>query len=130
MLRLILTTSSDSLALSNLVRPSRALVPLLIAKYNISFLDVIGRPPRILPCEYFRSFKVGIPDRECSKLHANARNVLQAFIQHEFKDLPGSAWVNQGRYMILSLANNTPLGEQNCSRSITPGAAVAMSIIV
>jgi hypothetical protein len=56
--------------------------------------------------------------------------VLQAFIQHEFKDLPGSAWVNRGRYLVLSLANNQALNDQNWSGSIAPGATVAMSMVV
>jgi hypothetical protein len=34
------------------------LIPLV--KYNITFLDIIGRPPRVLLYEYFRSFKVFI----------------------------------------------------------------------
>ncbi|KAI1745799.1 hypothetical protein F4680DRAFT_113646 [Xylaria scruposa] len=56
------TISQDSLQqifiLSKLVQPSTALTPTLLSKYNISFLDAIGRPPRVLPYEYFRSFKV------------------------------------------------------------------------
>ncbi|KAH7348387.1 hypothetical protein BKA65DRAFT_550458 [Rhexocercosporidium sp. MPI-PUGE-AT-0058] len=101
------------LALSQSIKPSVSLMPTLLAKYNISFLDAIGRPPRILPYEYFRSFKV-----------------LQAFIQHEFKTLPGSAWVDQGRYMILSLANYKALGEENWSSSVAPGSVVSMSMVV
>lgn len=34
-------------------------MPVLLAKYNISFLDTIGRPARVLPFKYFRTFKVG-----------------------------------------------------------------------
>ncbi|KAI0440391.1 hypothetical protein F4803DRAFT_527512 [Xylaria telfairii] len=49
------------LAFSRVVQPSRALMPTLLAKYNISFFDAIGRPPRILPYEYFRSFRVVPP---------------------------------------------------------------------
>src|SRR5690349_2963469 len=56
--------------------------------------------------------------------------VLQAFIQHEFKDLPGSAWVDQGRYLVSSMANNCRLDERNWSGSIAPGATVAMSMVV
>jgi hypothetical protein len=51
----------SSLVLSRMFQPSRALVPVILAKYNISFLDAIGRPPRVLPYEYFRSFKVHSP---------------------------------------------------------------------
>jgi hypothetical protein len=46
------------MVLSRLVQPTQALMPVLLAQYNISFLDAFGRPPRILPFEYFRSFKV------------------------------------------------------------------------
>ncbi|KAI0451866.1 hypothetical protein F5B21DRAFT_485364 [Xylaria acuta] len=99
--------------LSRLVQPSRALMPTLLAKYNISFLDAIGRPPRILPYEHFRYFEV-----------------LQAFIRNEFKDLPGSAWVDRGRYLILSLANDRVLNEHNWGSTVVPGTTVAMSMLV
>lgn len=43
-----------------MVEPPRALMPILLAKYNITFLDAIGSPPRVLPIEFFRSFKVSM----------------------------------------------------------------------
>jgi len=36
----------------------RAIVPVLLATYNISFYDAVGSPPRILPYEFFRNFEV------------------------------------------------------------------------
>jgi hypothetical protein len=106
---------------------------MLSAKYNISFLDTIGRPPRVLLFEYFRSFKVWrlmllvSTDRlvliECFQ-------VLQAFIQHDFKDLPGAAWVGRGRYLGLSLANNRTLDERNWSLFVAPGTTIAMSMVM
>lgn len=101
------------IVLSRLVQPSRALMPVLLAKYNISFLDAIGRPARVLPFEYFRTFKI-----------------LQAFIEYEFRDLPGSAWVNHGKYLVLSLRNNRALNEENWDYSVAPGAKIAMSVLV
>ncbi|KAH8590658.1 hypothetical protein B0O99DRAFT_598908 [Bisporella sp. PMI_857] len=101
------------LALSRLVKPSAALMPLLLAKYNISFLDAIGRAPRILPYEYFRTFKM-----------------MQDFIEFEFKDLPGSSLVNKGRYMISRLADNQALDAISWSRIIVPGSEVEMSMIL
>ncbi|KAF4635285.1 hypothetical protein G7Y89_g2801 [Cudoniella acicularis] len=101
------------LVLSRLVQPTKALMPVLQARYNISFLDAIGRPPRVLPFEYFRCFQV-----------------LRAFIEYEFKDLPGSAWVNRGRYLVLNLKNNRTLDEHNWSGNVAPGVTIAMSIIV
>lgn len=90
-------------------------MPVLLAKYNISFLDAIGSPPRILPIEFFRSF-----------------NVLQEFIHYEFKThkLPGRTWVDRGRYQIISLANNQSLNESTWSGSVGPGTTVAMSMVV
>jgi hypothetical protein len=35
-----------------------ALTPQLLAKYNISFYDALGRPPRILVYENFASYRV------------------------------------------------------------------------
>ena len=118
-----------SLLLLRLVEPSRALVPRLLAKENILFLDAIGRPPRILPYEYFRCFKVGVSPRSEKYALIRRSKVLQAFIQYEFKDFPGSAWVKRGRYMVLSLANNRALDEFTWA-TVTPGARVAMSIVV
>jgi hypothetical protein len=56
--------------------------------------------------------------------------VLQAFIEHEFKDLPGAAWVDRGRYLVMGLANNQALDEGNWSRSVVPGSTVMMSMVV
>lgn len=101
------------LALSRLIEPPRALMPVLLAKYNISFLDAIGSPPRILPYEYFRNFKV-----------------LQTFIQVEFKSLPGSTWVNRGLYRLLATQYNRPLAEDNWSRLVTPGTTITMAMLI
>ncbi|KAI0469254.1 hypothetical protein F4859DRAFT_516194 [Xylaria cf. heliscus] len=111
------TTLQESLqeaqVLSRVIQPTRALMPTLLAEYNTSFLDAIGRQPRILPYEYFRSFKV-----------------LQAFIQHDFKNLPGSTLVDRGRYLIMSLANNRVLNEYNWESTVVPGTTVAMSLLL
>ncbi|KAH7136742.1 hypothetical protein B0J13DRAFT_80496 [Dactylonectria estremocensis] len=48
-------------SLSQVVKPSRALTTIPLAKYNITFLDAIGRPPRVLHYEYFKSFRVLLP---------------------------------------------------------------------
>jgi hypothetical protein len=55
--------------------------------------------------------------------------VLQEFIKQEFKDLPGSTFVDRGRYLIWSMQNNKPLNEENWRHSITPGAKVTMSVL-
>lgn len=47
-----------SLRLSETVRPQLALTPILLAKYNITFHDAIGRPPRILDYSCFINYKV------------------------------------------------------------------------
>jgi hypothetical protein len=49
-----------------------------LAKYNITFLDAIGRPPRVLPYEYFRSFKVYIYDQST----ASWLTVVGRFCKH------------------------------------------------
>jgi hypothetical protein len=56
--------------------------------------------------------------------------VLQAFIQHEFKDFPGFAMVDRGKYLILNLANSRVLDESNWSGYVAPGSTIAMSMIV
>jgi hypothetical protein len=56
--------------------------------------------------------------------------VLQAFIQHEFKDFPGSAMVGRGKYLILNLANTRVLDESNWSGYVAPGSTIAMSMVV
>ena len=105
-------------------------MPMLLAKYNISFLDAIGRPPRILPYEYFRSN--GIWCLTSSSLQIGANRTLPGFtgIQHEFKDLPGATWVDRPRYLVLSLTNNQTLDECNWNVSVAPGTTVAMSMVV
>ncbi|KAN0108885.1 hypothetical protein V8E51_008627 [Hyaloscypha variabilis] len=99
------------LILARLVEPTYALTSKLLAKENILFLDALGRQ-RILPYEYFRSFKV-----------------LRAFIKYEFQTLPGAAWVNRGRYVISSLVDNQVLDQQSWT-TMKPGAQVAMAMLV
>jgi hypothetical protein len=55
---------------------------------------------------------------------------MQTFIRDEFRDLPGSSWVERGRYQIMSMVNNRPLNKDNWSRSVTPGSKVVMSMVV
>ncbi|CAJ2509501.1 Uu.00g145270.m01.CDS01 [Anthostomella pinea] len=98
------------LTLSQLVQPSRRLLPMWDPKFNISFLDAVGSPPRILPYEHFKYFKV-----------------LQTFIQEEFKGVP---LIERGRYLILSTVNNRFLDEKSWRRSVAPGSTVAMSALV
>ncbi|EDO01301.1 predicted protein [Sclerotinia sclerotiorum 1980 UF-70] len=46
------------LRLANLMEPSRALNPVLLPKYHITFRDALGRRPRILQYDTFMNFKV------------------------------------------------------------------------
>ncbi|KAI0543273.1 hypothetical protein F4679DRAFT_569382 [Xylaria curta] len=101
------------LILSDMVQPSRALMPTLLSKYNITFLDAIGRQPRILPYEYFRSFKV-----------------LRAFVQHDFKGLPGTTWVDRDRYLMFNLTNKKMLNERNWDSTVVPGTTVGMFMLL
>lgn len=61
-----------------MVEPSRALMSTPLAKYNITFLDAIGRSPRVLPYEYFRSFKVPIRPNGCK----DSLTVVGRFYKH------------------------------------------------
>lgn len=99
--------------LSRLLQPSRALMPVLLAKHNITFLDAIGRPARVLPYEYFQSFEV-----------------LSAFVREEFKTLPGSAAVLGGGYIMNRMTDNMTLEESIWSDSVHPGSTVSMSILL
>jgi len=56
--------------------------------------------------------------------------VLKAFILHEFRDLPGSSWVNQGRYQLQSTLNSRILNAKNWDLSVAPGATVTMSMVL
>ena len=42
------------------MQPSRQLAPRLLAKLNITFLDAVGSPARVLPYEFFNNFKARI----------------------------------------------------------------------
>ncbi|KAK0615351.1 hypothetical protein B0T17DRAFT_383369 [Bombardia bombarda] len=97
------------LSLNHLLEPSRALSPTLLAESNITFLDALGRQPRVLPYDFFRGIKV-----------------LEAFIQTEFSSLPGSTLVNGGEYLLLNQRDNHELNERNWSETIMPGDTVHM----
>ncbi|KAG4441001.1 hypothetical protein IFR05_003508 [Cadophora sp. M221] len=101
------------LVLSRLVQPSAALTFQYDARYNISFLDAIGRAPRILPFEFFRSFKM-----------------MQDFIECEFSNLPGAIWIKKGRYMVSRLSDHQALDVATWARLIVPGSKVEMSIVI
>ncbi|KAE8451926.1 hypothetical protein EG329_002767 [Mollisiaceae sp. DMI_Dod_QoI] len=107
--RLNYKTLKEAVVLSHLVQPSRALLPTLLAKHNLTFVDAIGRAPRVLPYEYFQSMKV-----------------LQAFVEHDFKDSPG---FSRGRYIITSGDNPQALDEKNWPSRIGPGTVVKMSMV-
>ncbi|KAK3308310.1 uncharacterized protein B0T15DRAFT_105011 [Chaetomium strumarium] len=64
------------------VQPSRDLGQQLLAKFNLTFLDAVGSPPRILPSEIFQSFKV-----------------FRVFVQEQFKGIP---LIDRGRFLLLS----------------------------
>ncbi|PMD49113.1 uncharacterized protein K444DRAFT_301242 [Hyaloscypha bicolor E] len=100
------------LALSRLVIPSRALMPTLLAKYNISFLDALGRSPRILPYEFFQSLEI-----------------LQAFVKHEFRFLPGSSLVHRGDYLLISSIGERVLTTANSNTLLRRGSTVTMSVV-
>jgi hypothetical protein len=55
---------------------------------------------------------------------------LQAYVEHEFKSLPGSDLVSQGRYYLLNAANNERLDDWRWESKITPGSTIAMSMII
>lgn len=100
------------LALSVLVQPRRVLMPTLLAKYNITFLDALGRQPRILPFEYFRSYRI-----------------LEAFIQEEFKNLPGSGLVKMGNYRLFSRTTPRAFSIENFGQLVKPGTTILMSMV-
>ncbi|KAI1754890.1 hypothetical protein F4782DRAFT_464511 [Xylaria castorea] len=56
--------------------------------------------------------------------------VLRTFIKYEFKNLPGTAWVDQGRYLMFNLTNDQILNEHNWGSTVVPGTAVAMSMLL
>jgi hypothetical protein len=89
-------------------------MPKLIAKYNITFMDALGREPRILPFEYFHSYKV-----------------LQAFIRQEFGGIFPNSSLRWGEgYQLLSSNNSQVLTAQNWGGIVTQGATVKMAVLV
>lgn len=94
----------NSFTLSQLVKPSVGLVPMLLAKDNILFLDALGRPPRVLPYEFFRSFKV-IKIRPEKMYLIETSQVVQEFIKHDFRDVLGNVVVRIGKYVLSELDN-------------------------
>jgi hypothetical protein len=79
-----------------------------------------------------RSFAVSMYDVESclNWKHSSPLQIMQTFIQDEFRYLPGSSWVERGRYQVMSLANNRSLNKDNWTRSVTPGSKVVMSMVV
>ncbi|PVH84697.1 hypothetical protein DL98DRAFT_610122 [Cadophora sp. DSE1049] len=97
------------LAFSRMLRPMPALTPQLPAKYNISFYDALGRPPRILAYENF---------------------IFEAFLQHAFADRPGESWVQLGLYKLANARNGQTITPQSWAQVVMPGSHVNMSILV
>jgi hypothetical protein len=56
--------------------------------------------------------------------------VLQALISDQFRDLPGSALIERGSYLVMNMADNRELDETSWRRFIAPGATVVMSVCV
>ncbi|KAH6706514.1 hypothetical protein BKA61DRAFT_739421 [Leptodontidium sp. MPI-SDFR-AT-0119] len=119
------------LALSRLIQPSAALTFQHDARYNISFLDAIGCAPRILPFEFFRSFKVDFRSSSVRvAYHLLLGQMMQDFVECEFSNLPGATWIKKGRYMVSRLADHQALDAATWARLIVPGSKVEMSIVI
>jgi hypothetical protein len=54
--------------------------------------------------------------------------MLQVLISDQFRDLPGSALVERGRYVLMNMADNRELDETSWRRCIAPGVTVVMSV--
>lgn len=106
-------------------------MPVFLAKHNITFLDAIGRPARVLPYEYFQSFEVRMPGNDALKVPLlTYAQVLSAFVREEFKTLPGSAAVRGGGYIMKRMSDNMTLEESIWSDSVHPGSIISMSILL
>ncbi|APA12584.1 hypothetical protein sscle_09g073540 [Sclerotinia sclerotiorum 1980 UF-70] len=101
------------LRLANLMEPSRALNPVLLPKYHITFRDALGRRPRILQYDTFMNFKV-----------------FQAFLLESFIGTIGRCWVERGSYLLENSSTETVLSTDTWSRSVFPGCRVGMAMVV
>lgn len=101
------------LYLSTMTHPSRALMPTLLAKYNISFYDAIGRPPRILDYSCFVSYKV-----------------FQAFLQDSFAERPGASWVDRGLYRLSNARSGQAITRYTWSKMVSPGSHIHMFMFI
>ncbi|KAE9377696.1 hypothetical protein N431DRAFT_478870 [Stipitochalara longipes BDJ] len=101
------------ITLSHKVRPVPALTPKLLAKHHISFHDILGRPPRVLDYDCFRSY-----------------TVFKAFLEDSFAKTPGSPWVEQGLYKLVDGKSNLAITPDSWSQMIIPGSHVIMSLFI
>ncbi|KAF7866801.1 hypothetical protein EAF04_005643 [Stromatinia cepivora] len=101
------------LRLAKMMEPSRALTPVLLAKYHITFQDALGRRPRILQFDTFVNFKV-----------------FQAFLLESFTGTAGRGWVERGSYLLEDSSTKTVLSADTWSRLVFPGCCVGMAMVV
>ncbi|PQE31181.1 Ankyrin repeat-containing protein [Rutstroemia sp. NJR-2017a WRK4] len=94
-------------------QPSRALVSTLLATYNITFQDALGRHPRVLPFDSFSSFKV-----------------FQAFLDDSFATIPGRRWVELGSFLLTNASAGKRLTADNWSTSISRGCLINMDMLM
>ncbi|PQE05302.1 Ankyrin repeat-containing protein [Rutstroemia sp. NJR-2017a BVV2] len=114
---IIAQTKHDIRALLNEIlaashQPSRALTATLLATYNITFQDALGRPPRVLQYEIFSDFKM-----------------FQTFLQESFSTIPGRRWVETGSFLLTNTSAGKRLTAKNWSRSISRGCHIDMDML-
>ncbi|KAF2822663.1 hypothetical protein CC86DRAFT_81187 [Ophiobolus disseminans] len=79
---------------------------------TFQFEDVLGRA-HLLPYQYFRH-----------------REIFMAFLQTEFRGLPGEQQVFHGKYHVLDIRRNgIPVTKADWVMTVFPGAKLAMSVL-
>ncbi|KAJ8057906.1 hypothetical protein OCU04_013088 [Sclerotinia nivalis] len=101
------------LRLARMMEPSKALTPILLAKYHITFYDALGRRPSILQFDTLVNFKV-----------------FQAFLLESFTGTAGRGLVERGSYLLEDSSTKTVLSADTWSRLVFPGCCVGMAMVV
>ncbi|THV50000.1 hypothetical protein BGAL_0169g00110 [Botrytis galanthina] len=102
-----------SVHLTKVFEPSRALTPILIAKYHITFHDALGSPPRVLQFDVFSNFEV-----------------FKAYLIQSFSHLVGKRRVELGLYLLADTLSRTALTADTWSSLVRPGSQVEMAMVL
>lgn len=104
--------------------------PILLAHDTITFTDALGRT-HYLPFIFFQDYEVRKVPLATLFFHLLTWiQVLKRSLRAAFRNLPGEARVNCGRYVLHNMQTKQVVKKSTWTQTVFPGAKVGMSMLI